>query len=197
MAGQAEHGGARRTSRWRIAAWGAAACLLLTPLVAMQFTGEVIWSPIDFAVFGAMLLIAGGAFELAARMSGSRMYRAGVGVAVAAGFLLVWVNLAVGYLGDEDNSANLMFLGVLAIAIIGSGIGRFRPDAMARAMLAAAAAQVLAGLIGLAAGWASPGAEGVFEVTLGTCLFTPLWLASAFLLRQAARGQASGHRAAA
>ena len=47
----------------------------------MQFTDEVIWGPIDFATFGAMLLLAGGAFELAVRMSGSRMYRAGVGVA--------------------------------------------------------------------------------------------------------------------
>jgi hypothetical protein len=197
MAGRTGNGGTGRVSRWRIAAWGLAAGLLLLPLIAMQFTDEVIWGPIDFAVFGAMLLAAGGAFELAVRISGNRLFRAGVGVAVAAAFLLVWVNLAVGYLGDEDNPANLMFLGVLAVAILGSGLGRFQPAAMSRAMLATAVAQVLAGLIGLAAGWASPGTEGVFEVTLGTFLFTPLWLASAWLLRQSGRGQSSGHLAAA
>ena len=197
MTGRTQNGGGRRANRLRIAAWGLAACLLLTPAVAMQFTDEVVWGPVDFATFAAMLLVAGGTFELAARISGNRMFRAGVGVAIAAAFLLVWVNLAVGYLGDEDNPANLMFLGVLAVAILGSGIGRFQAAAMSRAMLATAAAQVLAGVFGLAAGWASPGAEGLYEVTLGTGLFTPLWLGSAWLFRQSVRGEASGHHAAA
>jgi hypothetical protein len=197
MAGRTEQGGTGRVSRWRIAAWGGAACLLLTPLAAMQFTDDVIWSPIDFATFGAMLLLAGGAVELAVRMSGNRMFRAGVGVAVAAAFLLVWVNLAVGFLGDEDNPANLLFLGVLAVAILGSGIGRFRAAAMARAMFATAVAQVLVGVTALAAGWTSPDGEGLYEVTMGTTLFVSLWLVSAWLLRQSARGQASGQQAAA
>jgi len=35
-------------------------------------------------------------------------------------------------------------------------------------------------------GWASPGSEGVYEVVLGTGLFTPLWLLSAWLFRKAA-----------
>jgi hypothetical protein len=48
-------------------------------------------------------------------------------------------------------------------------------------------AQVLAGAIGLAAGWASPGADGPYEVAMGTGLFGALWLFAAALFRKAAR----------
>ena len=41
-----------------------------------------------------MLAAACGTFELAARMAGNTLYRAAVGVAIAA-FILVWINLAV------------------------------------------------------------------------------------------------------
>ena len=36
-----------RWSRWRVIMWGAAACLLALPAIAMQFTGEVAWVQID------------------------------------------------------------------------------------------------------------------------------------------------------
>ena len=174
-----------RGSPWRIAVWGVAALLLLLPLVAMQFTGEVVWGATDFIVFGAMLATACGTFELAARMTGNIVYRAAVGVAVAAAFLLVWVNLAVGFLGSERNPANLMFGGVLAIAIVGSIIARFQPAGMAKAMYATAAAQGLVGVIGLAAGLGSAGYDGIYEVVMGTSLFAALWLASAWLFGKA------------
>jgi len=125
MAGNAENDGGRRGSRWRIVAWGTAGILLLLPLVAMQFTDEVNWDEADFAVFGAMLAVACGTCELAARMTDNRAYRAAVGVAIAAAFILVWMNLAVGIIGSEDNPANLMYGGVLAIGIIGAVIARF------------------------------------------------------------------------
>ena len=180
-------------SPWRIAVWGGAALLMLLPLVAMQFTREVAWDETDFIVFGAMLAAACGTFELAARMAGDIVYRAAVEVAVAAAFLLIWVNLAVGFLGNEDNPANLMFGGVLATAIIGSIIARFRPAGMAAAMYATAAVQGLVGAIALAAGLGSGGSDGLYEVVMGTSLFGALWLASAWLFRKAA---ANAHLAA-
>lgn len=181
-----DQGGVQGRERWRGAMWIAAAGLLLVPLVAMQFTGEVQWTGSDF-VFAAVLLgLACGTVELAARASGDWAYRGGVIFAVAASFLLVWVNGAVGFLGSEDNPANLMFLGVIVIAILGSVFSGFRASGMARTMIVAAAAQVIAALTGLAAGWASPGYAGIYEVVLGTTLFTPLWLASAGLFRKAA-----------
>ena len=110
-------------SRWRIAAWAAAALILLLPLVAMQFTDEVVWDVADFAVFGALLVGVGVTYELAARKTGNTAYRAAFGVALAAVFLLVWVNLAVGIIGSEDNDANLMYYGVLAVGSLGVRLG--------------------------------------------------------------------------
>ncbi len=169
-------------SRWRIAAWSAAAFLLLLPLVAMAFTDEVNWDATDFAIFGALLAGAGGILEFAVRQTGNAAYktayRTGVGLAVLAAFLLVWVNGAVGIIGSEENDANMMYYGVIAIGLIGALIARFEPQGMARAMTATAGAQVLAFVIALVAGWAFTGPI--------TVVFGGLWLGSAALFRRAA-----------
>jgi hypothetical protein len=44
----------------------AAACILLVPFVAMQFTDHVSWGPVDFVVAGGLLVGTGLLFELAA-----------------------------------------------------------------------------------------------------------------------------------
>jgi hypothetical protein len=69
----------------------------------------------------------GLAYELAVRMSSDTAYRAAAGIALAAAFILIWVNLAVGIIGSEDELANLMYFGVLAVGIIGALIARFQP----------------------------------------------------------------------
>src|SRR4051812_7180541 len=120
MAGNARNDSGRGASRWRMIAWGTAALMLLLPLFAMQVTDEVKWDAADFALFGAMLLGAGGAFELAARMTSDKAYRSAIGVALATAFILLWVNGAVGIIGDENNPANLMHGGVLAVGVIGA-----------------------------------------------------------------------------
>jgi len=181
MAGKTENGGGRRGNRWRIAIWGGAALLLLLPLVAMQFTHEVNWGVGDFIGFGAMLLAACGTCELAARMTRNSAYRIAVGVAVAAAFILVWMNLAVGIIGDEGDPANLMFGGVLAVGIIGAVIARFQPQGMARALITTALAQALVGMIALA--------MGSVEGFVLTGFFAALWLTSARLFRKSAREQ--------
>ncbi len=120
--------------KWRIIGWGGVAALLALPAIAMQFTREVNWTGSDFAVMGAMLLLAGLALEGLVRTSPSWPARLGAAIAVLTGFLLVWVNLAVGLFGGEDNLANLMFLGVIAIAVVGSLLARGRAAAMARVL---------------------------------------------------------------
>ncbi len=164
--------------RWRLAIWGGAALLLLLPLVAMQFTPEVDWGPGDFLIFGAMLAVAAGIVDLAARLSGSLLYRAGVGLAVAGAFLLVWVNLAVGIIGNEGNPANLIYCLVLAIGGIGAVLARFRAEGMAGALTAVAVAQILAGAFAMVV-WRS-------ETILLDAIFACLWLVSAGLFRNAA-----------
>lgn len=178
MTATLDKSGGRQVSSLRIAAWSAAALVLLLPLIAMQFTDEVVWPASDFAIFGVMLAVAGGSLEFAARKTGDFTYRYAVGFAVAAAFLLLWVNGAVGIIGSDDNVANRIYDGVLAVGLLGAVIARFRPRGMSYAMFATAGAQVLAFVIALVAGWGHTGPITIF--------FTALWLASAFLFRRAA-----------
>jgi phosphotransferase system glucose/maltose/N-acetylglucosamine-specific IIC component len=96
------------------------------------------WDIFDFAVFGAMLLGVGVVYALAKRRASNTTYRFAIGVALAAAFLLVWVNGAVGIIGNENNDANMMFFGVLLVGVVGAIIARLRPKGMARAMYATA-----------------------------------------------------------
>lgn len=163
--------------------WGAAACLLLLPAIAMLVFPDsgVQWTGFDFVVMGAMLAAACGLYELGAWLSGDTAYRAAFGVAALTAFLTVWVNLAVGMLGSENDVANLMFAGVLLVAALGAAFARLRAAGMVRAMVATACAQLLAAGIGLAIGGFAPR-----ELVL-TSLFALPWLLSAALFRKAAR----------
>ena len=195
MAASTENVGGRRGSRWRIAAWAAiVALVLMVPLVAMQFTDEVVWTLDDFIFAGVLLGSVGLTYELAARMTGNTAYRVAVGLALAAALLLVWVNGAVGIIGSEDNPANLLYGGVLAAGIIGAIIARFRPPGMARALLAMALAQALVPVIALII-W-KPDVTSSVDAFLGTlgvlgvnAFFAMLFVGSAWLFRKAARGR--------
>ena len=164
----------------------ATAFILMLPLVAMQVTDQVSWDLADFAVAGALLLGTGLMYELAARQAGNSAYRAAVGVALAAALLLVWINLAVGIIGDPDEPANAMYIGVLAVGFIGAAIARFQPHGMARALFATALAQGLVAVIALIFGLGSP-MSGPLEILALNAFFAALFVGSALLFRYAAR----------
>lgn len=167
---------------WRLLLWGGAAALLLLPLIAMRFTTDVAWTRSDFVIMGVMLAIACGGIELAVRMARHHAASAGAGVALVTAFLLTWMNLAVGVIGNEDNPLNQMFAGVVALAALGAVVARFRPGGMAIAMAVTALAQTLAAVVAQA--------HGHFTWVL-TAVFVGLWLGSAWLFRKAARSQAA------
>ena len=96
------------------------------------------------------------ALEERSTMLNRNAYRAAVGVALAAAFILVWINLAVGLIGDSGDLANSMYIGVLAAGIVGAIIAPFRPHGMARVLLATALAQALVAVIALLAGLVPP-----------------------------------------
>lgn len=85
----------------RVFAWLALATgvLLLVPLVAMQFTAEVDWDATDFIVMGGLIFTAGSVFVLIARQVKEK-HRLPAALLVAAGFLYVWAELAVGIFTD-------------------------------------------------------------------------------------------------
>ena len=151
------------------------------------------WDAVDFAVFIALLVGVGVVYTLAIRKTDNTAYRSAVGVAIAAAFILVWVNGAVGIIGDEGNDANMMYFGVLAVGFIGAIIARFQPHGMARALFATALAHALVTVIALLAGFGSRGPIWPWDVLISTGFFAGLWLISAWLFRKAAREQLSRH----
>lgn len=178
MAEDAESTGGRRGMPWRIFGWSVPAILLLLPLVAMQFTDEVNWTASDFLFAAVLFGSVGLAFEFIVRKSSSLAYRSGAACAVAAAFLTIWANGAVGMIGSEDNPYNLLFGGVIAVALVGAALARFEAAGMARAMLVSAIAQAAIGAGGL-----STDVRGAV-LSMG---FGGLWLLAAALLWNAAR----------
>ena len=172
------NGRGHQGSRWRIAVWSTAGVLLLLPLVAMQLgTPGVHWTASDFLVMGALLASACGLWEAGMRMSRNRAYRAAVAVAVLGGFLMTWINLAVGIIGNENNPLNALFFFVVLVGIAGALIARFRPPGMAQAMVAMAVAQAVVGVTTLLVG------EMTFVLS---GFFAAVWLTAAWLFRKAA-----------
>ena len=163
------------------------AAVLAVPLLAMVFkvgvpdpgsgTEGVNWGPMDFAIIGALVLGSGLLYEYASTRAGNVAQRAAVGIAVAAGLFLIWVNLAVGMIGDEGNAANLMYIFVLFVALAGTAIARFEPREASIAMFATAAAQVVVAVIALVA--------GLGPTLPADAFFVALWVASALLFRRA------------
>jgi hypothetical protein len=161
----------------------ATAFILLIPLLAAPA-----WSLADFVIAGALIFGTGLTYVLVARKAGNIAYRFAVGVALAAAFVLVWLNLAVGVIGTSGDPANVMYIGVLAVGIIGAIIARFQPPGMARALFATALAQALVAVIALIFGLGSPWSPPV-EILALNGFFVALFVGSALLFRHAGREQ--------
>lgn len=173
----------------------ATALILLVPWVA-----GAPWTLFDFVIMGALLFGTGLTYELVARKGGTIAYRAAVGVACVTGLLLVWINAAVGIIGDGP--VNLLYFGVLAVGFVGIFIARFQPREMSLALFATALAQMLVPVIALVvwkAGWPDllidrhsphpPFAPGIAPVFGLNACFAMLWVVSALLFRRAADRQ--------
>jgi len=169
---------------WRIVRWSVPAGLLTVPLIA-----HFPWTGSDYVVMGVLLFGSVGLYEAIAQASRSLVYRAAAGVAVATSFLLVWINLAVGIIGNENNPLNLLYAGVIGVALVGAIVARFEAKGMSRALAATALAQgVVGGIAAFGGPNDPPGSLGQIVLNGG---FAALWLLSSGLFRKAARDQAS------
>ncbi|UPL49616.1 hypothetical protein [Hymenobacter sublimis] len=133
---------------------------------------------------GILLLVLGLLYLLVASWGRSGAYKLAVGVAVAASLLLVWGNLAVGFIGSEDNPANLLYAGVLAVGFIGAILAKLQPQGMAKAMFATALAQFAVPFVAMAI-WRPELNLGVLWVIVLNTIFAGLWVVAGWLFRRA------------
>ena len=160
--------------------------ILLIPVV-LTLLAIWHWRPGTFVL--AFVLLLGGAglswSLVAKKMMSNKSYRFAVVVALAAVFILAWMNAAVGgILGDDP--ANMMYLGVLLVGLTGAVIAHLEPQEMSRALFAMALAMVLVPAIALIIGTAAF-ANGVVAVFGLHAVFAMLFIGSALLFRKAAR----------
>ncbi len=157
--------------------------ILLVPLVAMQFTEEVQWSVSDFLVMGALLLGTGMILVRVLRQSAHIAYRAAMGLAIGATFLMIWANLAVGLISSGPNPGNLMYIGVIAVLLIGIYLSRFKVPALERVMFTTAFSLVLLAIIALLANMHHYPGSSMTEIIGVNLFFATPYIVAGLLLR--------------
>lgn len=164
--------------------------ILLVPLFGNITIEGWNWGPFDFVWAGALLFGTGLAYDLVARKGGTTAYRVAVGIALVTGFLLFWINAAVGIIGDED-LANVMYFGVFVVGIIGALRSRFEPRGMSHTMFVMALAQLLVPLIALTWVPEERFAPGRLPVMGLNAFFVFMWIVAGLLFRHAAAARQS------
>lgn len=149
----------------------------------MHFMDQVEWTAFDFVVFASMLIAVCIGIEIAMHLSTRWSYRLAAIIAVGGGFLMVWANLAVGIIGNEENPQNLMFYAVLVIGLAGALFTRFDASGLKWTLRLMAGAQVLVAIIAAALDWAL--------LPVFTLFYVALWLVAAELFNKAELHQLS------
>src|SRR6266852_5087654 len=91
-----------------------ALAVLMVPLVASQVVEGWNWDARAFVFVYVLFFGTGMVYAVIARKMGAWSYKAGVGVALVAGFALGWSNMV--HVADSENPANLVYYSVLAMA---------------------------------------------------------------------------------
>ncbi len=112
----------------------AAALLLIIPLTASFITSEMQWTLSDYVLVWVMLFTTGIIYMFVSRLSSDNTYRAAVALAVVTGLLMVWSNLAVGIIGNEDNMINVVYFIILMLGFIGAFFVRFQSGGLSRVL---------------------------------------------------------------
>jgi hypothetical protein len=185
-----DDGGGWRRSLWKIPA-RITALILLIPLLGNHFVDGWNWDLRGFVLVGTLIFGTGLTYELLTRNGHAIASRAAVGVALAAAFVLVWMNFIQA--ADDVNPAAMMYFGVPIVGIIGAAMARFRPDGMARALFATALAQalVLASVLVIRNPQVAPWTPPVLRGFGLNAFFVVLFVGSALLFRTAARGESA------
>ena len=160
--------------------------LLLIPLTGQLTVQSWTWKWNDFLFAWVVFSITTFVFRfLVTRPAANFAYKAGVALAVLAGFLVFWITAAVQIIGDE-NLANILYLGVILTGLAGAALARFRPAGMAKAAFATAAVTFVIPIVGviLEPSDFSPGIPQVF--LLNGC-FVLLFAAAGLLFRHVAK----------
>ena len=159
--------------------------VLLIPLWGNTYIDGWNWHWYTFVLAAAFVFSATLTYQLVVKGVSNKAYRFAVGLAVMAAIALTWGNRVLA----DENPANLTYVGVVVIGVIGAAISRLRARGMARTLFVTAVAQMLMPIIALVF-WKTHLDPGKAVPVIGVNgLFAVLFVASALLFRRAARTQ--------
>lgn len=161
--------------------------LLLVPFIAMQFTAEVDWGAGDFLLMGALIFSTGMAYVLLSRSSNHMAFKIACGLAVAATFLMIWANLAVGLVGSGPNAANLLLMATVFVVVIGALRSGFTAAGMEKVMYAAALCLALVAVITLVIGIDQQPGSSAVEILGVSGFFAGLYVVAGALFHYAGK----------
>jgi len=166
-----------------VSAW-----LLFIPLTASFVTTEMEWTLSDYVLVWVMLFVAGTTYTLVSRLSSDYTYKAAVALASVTGLFMVWSNLAVGIIGNEDNAINVVYFVIIMIGFIGAFWVRFQSKGLSRVLGGMALLVAVVGAYALLSGMQHMPESSTMQI-IGVHMFfiTPLAIA-AILFHQHSEG---------
>jgi hypothetical protein len=168
--------------------------LLLVPITGQLTVDGWRWTWTDFLFAWVVFTVTTFFYRfLVARPVANFAYKAGVALAVLAGFLIFWISAAVQIIGDE-NPGNLLYLLTILGGFLGVCVARFQPTGLARVAFSMAAALILIPAISYLL-WPVDFNPGYAKVQILSSGFAAMFLAAGLLLRHAA-GQTGAPAAA-
>lgn len=157
---------------------------LMAPLVASRVVEGWNWPAGAFVRVYVLFFATGMVFALVARRMDVWSYKAGVGVALAAGFALGWSNMV--HVADTGNLANLWYYSVLVVGAAGALLARLRARGLAFTLFAMAALLTLISV--LVPSGAPPGVAR--RMAIGHGVYVALFTVSGLLFRRASLAEA-------
>jgi len=156
-----------------------ALAVLMVPIVASRVVEGWNWEAGSFVVVYVLFFGTGMVYAVIARKMDAWSYKAGVAVALVAGFGLGWSNMV--HVADSENPANLAYYSVLAVGGVGAWLARLEARGLARTLFAMAA--TLAVIAVMLPSGAPPYLAR--NMAIGHVVFVALFTTSGLLFRHA------------
>ena len=116
-----------------------------------------------------------------------KTYRLAFGLLLICSLLIIWMNLAVGIIGDSDDAANLMYVGVLGLGVLGALMTRLQAAGMSYTAFVMAKAIVIVPIVAIGMGRHLDGSTPPLTIFIILhLLFAALFFGAGMLFRRAA-----------
>jgi hypothetical protein len=160
------------------ASGAALAVTLLWQLTRFESLAQWI-DQIALGMLAAILITAVGAFFLT--KDKHAMYRLAIFASLGVAFFMNWAMPAVGILGAEGDSADLMFFVLQAVVIAGAVMVRFRPKGMVGVMALAVAGHIAIIIVAVSMGLHLREVTPIDEIIAVNIMFMTLWVGAGIL----------------